>query len=269
MVSTAVFAAFIFAAAAELALPVILLLVLCLKKKVTVVPMFLGFASFFVSQVMIRLQILNVLKTQGWFQSFAANFIPYCIMLAFTAGLFEESARLLCAGCFLKKHRMFRDAVSFGLGHGLCEVILITGMAQINNIVYTVMINSGTFQKATAALPAAQSQAILAAMQAATPSLVTLGVAERVFTVAFHIFASALVFKGVNDHKVGWYLLALGLHTIVDFGSVMLGKFGNIWIAEGFILLIAVISVFFTIRMRNGFPKQNIGADFPVSSAQS
>lgn len=269
MISSSVFGAFIFAAAAELALPVILLLVLCLKKKVAVVPMFLGFASFFVSQVLLRIPMLNVLKTQGWFQSFAANLIPYCLALAFTAGLFEESARLLCAGCFLKKHRMFRDAVSFGLGHGLCEVILITGMAQVNNIIYSVMINGGTFQKAMAVLPAAQSQAVLSAMQAATPQLVYLGVAERVFTVAFHVFASLLVFRAVNEHRIGWYLLALVLHTAVDFAAPLLSKYGGVWPSEGLIFLVAVASVFFTLRMKSRFPERNVCPDSPVPAAQS
>lgn len=264
MISSSVLAAFIAAAAAELALPVILLLVLSLKKKVAAAPVFLGFASFFVSQVMLRMQILNIVKTQSWFQSFALNFIPYCLMLAFTAGLFEESARLLCAGCFLKRHRMFRDAVSFGLGHGLCEVILITGMGQINNIVYAMMINGGTFQKATAALSAAQSQAILSAMRAVTPSMVYLGIAERVFAVAFHVFASVLVFKGVNEHKISWYLLALGLHTVYDFAGVTLAKYADIWFAEGFMLLAAVLAVFLTVRLKPFFPEQNIGEPRPV-----
>lgn len=268
-VSSAVFASFIFAAIAEIAVPIILLLVLCLKKKVTFIPLLFGFLSFFVSQLSIRVPILNTLATQSWFKAFAQNFIPYCIMLAFTAGLFEESARYLCAGCFLKKHRMFRDAISFGLGHGLCEVILLTGMAQINNIIYAGLINGGTFQTAMASLPAAQSQSILNAMLAVDPGAVYLGVAERVFTVAFHVFASVLIFKGVNDHKVIYYFLALGLHTVTDFGAATLAKSGNIWIPEAFIFVIAVISVYFIFKLKPSFPQENIGLQPPVSPSHA
>lgn len=255
-VPISVFGAFIFAAAAELLLPVVLLLVLCLKKKVNTIPMFLGAAAFFVSQICLRIPILQTLGTQSWFKAFALNTVPYIVMLAFTAGLFEESARYLCAGCFLKKHRRFNDALSFGLGHGFCEVIFLTGMVQINNIIYTVMINNGTFQSISSKLPAGQGQKILDAMLKAAPSMVYLGVCERVFAVTFHIFASILIFKGVNEHKVRYYFLAILAHAVLDFGSVMLANV-NIWVSEGFAMLFAIVSLVLILIMKKTFPAGN------------
>lgn len=266
-ISSAVFVSILFAGFAELILPVVLLLVLCLKKKISVKPMFLGMAAFFVSQVCIRLPILQILGVQSWFKAFALNYtLPYIIILAFTAGLFEESARYLCAGCFLKKNRLFRDAISFGLGHGLCEVITITGMMQINNLTYAIMINNGTFQKAFAAVPAAQTQQILNQMLNAKPELLYISVLERIFTVAFHIFASVLIFKAVNDHQTRYYFYALAAHFVTDFGSAALSTYTkSIWISECFVMLVAIASVILIFRLRPSFPsrtpeEQNIPA---------
>lgn len=257
-VSSSVFGAFLFAATAELLFPVVLLLVLCLKKKVAVKPMFLGAAAFFVSQLCLRIPILQVLGAQSWFKAFALNTIPYIIMLSVTAGLFEESARYLGAGVFLKNNRRFSDALSFGLGHGFCEVILLTGMTQINNIIYATMINNGTFQTFSARLPAEQAQQVLSAMVAVKPDAVYLGVLERVFAVTFHVFASILIFKGVNEHKIRYYFLAIAAHSVFNIGGVMLSKYVNMWAGEGFMLVFAAVALFLIFKMKPTFPSENM-----------
>ncbi|MBE6821568.1 MAG: YhfC family intramembrane metalloprotease [Ruminococcaceae bacterium] len=254
VVSAPLFVSFLFAAAAEIVLPIVLLIVLCWKKKINKKPMFLGFASFFVSQILLRLQILNVLKTQDWFKAFAANAIPYLMMLAFTAGLFEESARYLFAGFLQKKDWLFRDAIAFGLGHGFCEVILLTGMTQINNITYSIMINNGTLQKTLATYPDMANQ-ILAAMAAATPQLVFLGVLERVFAVAFHLFATVLVFKALNERRPVFYLLALLAHFVLDFAAATLSTYTNPVLTEGVVFALSVVWVFLIFKLRPSFPK--------------
>ncbi|MBW7571818.1 YhfC family intramembrane metalloprotease [Caproiciproducens faecalis] len=255
-ISSSVFAAFLIAAAAELLLPVVLLLILCVKKIISPKPMFLGAAAFFVSQICLRIPLLQAAGTQSWFQSFALNTVPYLVMLSITAGLFEESARYLCAGCFLKKQRAFRDALAFGLGHGFCEVILLTGMAQINNIIYTVMINNGSFSTIAAKLPSATAQQLLSAMTSATPPLIYVGILERVFAVTFHIFASVLIFKGVNEKKVRYYFFAIAAHAVLDFGSVALTRSVNVWAGEGFAFAIALAALFLILRMKPEFPKE-------------
>lgn len=258
-VSAPVFSAFIFAAVAELLLPIVLLLILCLKHKISAKPMFLGAAAFFVSQMLLRMPILQALGTQSWFKAFALNFIPYAAVLAVTAGLFEESARYLFAGGFLKNQRAFRDAIAFGLGHGFCEVIFLTGMAQINNIIYTVMINNGTIGTITSKLPAATSQQLLATMLAVKPEMVYIGVLERVFAVTFHVFATVLIFKGLNEHKIRYYFLAIAAHAVLDFGAVSLSHYVNIWASEGFAFAVALVALFFIFKMKPSFKLETTG----------
>ncbi len=265
MISASVLTAFVLAAAAELLLPVIILIVLGVRKKLSAIPALLGFAAFFVSQILLRIPILQALGAQSWFKAFALNTVPYIIMLSFTAGLFEESARQLCAGCFLKKHRGFQDALSFGLGHGFCEVILLTGMAQINNIIYSVMINNGSFQKLTASLPAAQSQQLLTAMLSVKPEAVYLGILERVFAVTYHVFASILIFKGVSEKKISYYFLAILAHTAFNMGSVLLTRYVTMWAGEGFALVFSAAAFFLILQMRKSYPAGDLPAAEPES----
>ncbi len=254
MISSSVFAAFIFAAAVELVFPVVLLLVLGLKKKISVKPMFFGAAAFFVSQICLRIPILQVLGAQSWYKSFALNIIPYVLTLAFTAGLFEESARYIGAR-LLKNERAYRDAVSFGLGHGLCEVILITGMAQINNIIYSTMINNGTL---ASSLPAATANQILSVMLTATPAMIFMGLWERVSTVLFHVFATVLIFKGVNEHKIRYYFYALAAHTVCDTAAPLLAKYVNAWVTEMVLFVIGIAGLIYVLKVKPSFRQKSL-----------
>jgi uncharacterized membrane protein YhfC len=260
MISSAVLIAFVLAVVTELLLPIVILIVLGIRKKLSAIPVVLGFAAFFVSQLLLRIPILQALGTQSWFQAFALNTVPYIMMLSFTAGLFEESARQLCAGCFLKKRRSFQDALSFGLGHGFCELILLIGMSQINNIIYSVMINTGNFQKLTASLSSAQSQQLLDTMLAVTPEAVYLGILERVCAVTYHIFASILIFKGVSEGKIRYYFLAILAHTVLNMGSVLLTQYANMWAGEGFAFVYAVAAFFLILRMKKSYPTGHLPA---------
>lgn len=53
--------------------PIVLLIVLGIKKKVALAPLGMGFASFFVSQLLLRTPILNVLSQQNWWSSFCIS----------------------------------------------------------------------------------------------------------------------------------------------------------------------------------------------------
>ena len=61
-----------------------------------------------------------------------------------SAGLFEETARLGGAA-ILKNYRTWKDMVSFGLGHGLCEVMLIAGIIPMSyfKIIGTLLLAQG------------------------------------------------------------------------------------------------------------------------------
>ncbi len=115
-------------------------------------------------------------------------------------------------------------------------------------------------------MPAETAKQILAIMQTVSPDQVYLGVLERVFTVTFHIFASVLIFKGVNEHKVRFYLYAILAHSVFNIGGVALTKYVNMWSGEGLMLVFALAALFLIIKMKPTFPHTEQGTPQPEQS---
>lgn len=253
MVSSSLITAFGAALVLTLIVPILLLILLGARKKISVIPAAVGLGTFFVSQILLRMPILNVLSALPEWQSFSLNTIPYILVLSLSAGLFEESARL--GGAALLKHsRSYRDAISFGLGHGLCEVFFLLGFSQINNLLYASAINSGAFDTMTASLPKEAAAQLLAQFTSTDPVMVYVAIAERVFAVLFHLFATVLIFEGLrNRHAVRGYLLALGAHAAFNFAGVTIGQYAGVWAAEGVMLVMAAAATVYTVRAKKYF----------------
>lgn len=107
----------------------------------------------------------------------------------------------------LKKRRNKETSISYGIGHGGFEGILISGIAYVQYIAYAVMINTGTFgtviDRAASQAPE-QIGSIEAVVNTLTSFLFAdLGIAsvERIFAVLFHIGASILVFYACKNKK--------------------------------------------------------------------
>lgn len=242
--------AFLFAVLATFVSPIVFLIVMCAKKKFSVKPVLIGALAFFVSQICLRIPILNALSSQGWYKTFAQNVVPAAVILAFPAGLFEESARYLGARYLLKGRRGYRDAVAFGLGHGMCEAVLIVGLTQINNLVAVFMINSGTL---AASVPADQYRQLVGTMMSVPPALILMAVWERVSTVFFHVFATVLVFRGVREHKARYYWYALAAHTGTDTVAGLLPRYANAWVVEAVLFLIGVAGLLYVLKVKPRF----------------
>lgn len=218
-------ASFAAAAFCTLALPVALLIALGAMKKIRLAPLALGFASFFVSQMVLRIPLLQLLTAAGALNAIAANTVLYAVVVGgLSAGLFEETARLAGAA-ILKNYRTWKDMVSFGLGHGLCEVMLVMGMAYLNNLLLAAALAdpAGPLGLLLAGLDSAALQQLTAQLAAIGPGLAALALLERVSAVLFHLFATSLVFTAVLRRQPGWYLAAIAAHTLFNAVAVLSG----------------------------------------------
>lgn len=188
----------------------------------------LGAAGFFVFQIMIRIPLLNLLSQNESFQAFAANhYILYCLVLAFTAGLFETGGRYAVAK-ILKKKLNFERGFAAGLGHGGIEAMLLIGMTYVNNLSYIILINTGAFegvvrQAAELGTDTAPLLALRDTFLSSGPLMFYLAGYERILTMIFHIFLSLLVCYFVRNGKdLRGILICLLLHTAADFTAPVL-----------------------------------------------
>lgn len=237
-------ASFAAAAFCTLVLPVVLLIVLAVMKKIRLAPLALGFVSFFVSQMVLRIPLLQLLNAAGALNAIAANTVLYAVVVGgLSAGLFEETARLGGAA-ILKNYRTWKDMVSFGLGHGLCEVMLVMGMAYLNNLLLAAALTdpAGPLGLLLTGLDSAALQQLTAQLAAIGPGLAALALLERVSAVLFHLFATSLVFTAVIRRKPLWYFAAVAAHTLFNSLAVLLAGFG----------LLAVELVLFALGLAMG-----------------
>lgn len=224
MVSVASIAAMILTLCICLFLPVILLIVYAVthRKKKVVSAWFLGAAGFSVTQILIRTPILTVLGLLPDFQDFVmAHYVAYVLILAFTAGLFEVAGRYVVAK-LLRKELTFERSLAAGLGHGGIEAMILIGITYINNLVYAVMINTGTFDiivEHTAAL-GVDTAGLLTLKDTflTTPAYIfCLAGYERILTMISHTAMSLIVCYYVTQKQdLKGVLICLAFHTLLD-----------------------------------------------------
>ena len=209
-----------------------------------------GMLAFAVSQVLTRLPLMAFLSTvqQPW-----AAVLVSAPVASFTAGLFEETGRLLIMLWLLKRFHRWVDGVSFGLGHGGLEAILVVGLSSVSNLVLAILISSG---QTPAGLSPERIEALKTTLTATSPELFYLAGLERVSAIALHVGLSVLVLWGIvaGRRLLGWALAVL-IHGSANLVVVLTAMVAPVLVAE-FVLLALVVAfwVLFVWRSRPWFP---------------
>lgn len=240
-------------------LPILVALILGLGRKLAIRPFFVGALAFFVSQGLLRLPLLSFLayNTQ-WYAPFVSTLWGSLLVGGLSAGLFEESARLAAGKVLLKNRTAYRDALSFGLGHAFCEILLVIGLSNVSLLLNAALLENGTLDAMAAAgtIASESLEQLNGAIRQFTPSLALLSLLERFSAAIFHIFATVLVFRAINEKKPMFYFAAILAHTLMNFLSALavqkLGALGG----EIVILLLAAAAAVYTIRARTAFHAQ-------------
>lgn len=250
IISSSVIGALVLAVILTFLAPIIILIVLNKKHIISQKPMWFGVLAFFISQICLRLPILSVFAKQSWYVTFTQqNRTVYILLTAFTAGLFEETARFIGARfCLKPSERKYRDAVAFGLGHGFCECVLLIGLVgEVSNLVNCLLLNSGAVNLSS---PTGIQLAVLT-KQLTVPGIL-MAIWERVGTVIFHLSATIFVFRGVREKKIGWYFLALAAHTVADSVPTLVSG-SNMLLLESISFAFSLVLLIFAIRMKPKF----------------
>lgn len=222
------------------------------RKAFSLLPLLAGVLGFFISQIIFRLPIVQaVLPLFGWYQELKEMKWLYIVFMCFTAGLVEEPARFI-AFSMMKKRRGFTDGLSYGIGHGGIEAILLVGISYIGNAVISLMLNSNT-SSLGALLPAAA----ITELAGTAPYRFLLAGAERIFAMLLHIALSLVVLKGFQTNKRVLYLfISFLLHGTANLAAIAAGTLGSVVISgspvlgsdifsEGVLLIVAILSVLY------------------------
>nr|WP_300004143.1 YhfC family glutamic-type intramembrane protease [Tissierella sp.] len=189
-------------------------------KKNKVIIFILGAMSFTVSQVFLRMPLLNFLMKTSQFNLLQVLYpLVFGIGIAFSAGLFEESFRFIFKNYLLRPDRTsISEPIIFGLGHGLTEAVILLG-------------------------PYLTSVAI---------EDLTFAILERVFAITIHVGLSVVVWNGFQkDKKIKYLLLAIIIHGATNSLIPIMIIFVNsiLWI-EAALGLVAIIMITYVLRSK-------------------
>lgn len=182
-----------------------------------------GVLTFAVSQLFTRIPLVTgLLPVLPEWQAVLANAVLSAVILGFSAGLFEETGRLIVMGMFFKNRRTHADGVSFGLGHGGLEAAVLVGLGMLSMAVLGLIVQSGGWDSIVAGAPPQAVEALRQQLGRLTAVGALLGGVERVTAVILHIALSLLILLGISRGRgvLAW-LVAIVVHGGVNTAAVL------------------------------------------------
>lgn len=219
-------------------LPIIILF-LWKKKDVRLKPAIVGVITFIVfSQILEGIPKLIFFNGSTELSKYVwSHAWTYVLIGCLQAGIFEEIGRFVAFRFFLKKYDNPKDSITYGIGHGGIESILVLGIMSISSIAMAKMINDGTLMQSLNGLSEGQLNSIN--LQVTSLSQygffkMLLEVFERIIVMALHISLSVVVFYAVHRKKIAYLFLAILFHSIFDIPAALFqcGIITHLWLAE-------------------------------------
>ena len=189
------------------------------------------------------------------------NTLYYALYGGLMAGLFEETGRFLAMKFLLKKEPTeTKPGVSYGLGHGGVEMIIIFGISMISTLTMAIMVNLGQTDTLLSTVPAeAKDQMTETFEQLKTTGAGTylLGLWERFSAITLQVALSILVWAAARKGGKWIWLFptAILLHALVDGLAVLLSKSAGLVTVELIVTALAIaIAALAWLVARRAFP---------------
>ena len=222
----------------------------------------IGAATFVVFALVLESLVHKVVLAGDRAATIQGNVLYYALYGGLMAGLFEETGRFLSMKFLLKKEPSeTKPAVSYGLGHGGIEVILIFGFSMISLLTMSVMVNLGMTDTLLAKTPEASQAALTAQfdqLKTMSAGSYLYGLWERLSALTLHLGLSILVWTAVRKGGKWLWLFpaAILLHALVDGLAVILSKSAGYFAIESIVMAMAVaVAGLAWLVARKAFPK--------------
>lgn len=218
--------ALLFSLAISIGIPVFLLLYAVYTKRWS--PFLLGVLAFVVSQVLLRIPLLQYLGSHSisyvMFQ--ATQPILFSILLGLSAGVFEEVARYVAMRFFMVQ-RDWKSGFLFGAGHGGIEAVLFVGVPLVSAL-FSPMLNLDITY--------------------------ALGGVERFFAMMLHIGLTMIVLQGVVQKRLLFLVLAILIHggvdALVGILPLYVPKDYVLFVLESVLALTALALLFYSLMIK-------------------
>lgn len=209
---------------------------------------FTGAVAFILSAMVLESIFHNLVFLTPLWAILQDNIWLYGLYGGLAAGVFEETGRFFAFKLLLKKEREPVTALSYGIGHGGIEAILLVGLTMVSNLVLAAMAASGGITD-----PAVLE---LAEQMLSTPAGMFLWAAfERLGAIILHLSLSVLVFAAVRVPGKKWlFPAAILIHAALDFIAVAANAKLPVAAMEFMVLILALIAALFAGRVYRALP---------------
>lgn len=213
-------------------IPVVLIVAWKMYTKRSLVPFWVGIMVFIAFSRMLEMipHSLFLLSSNPVSKAINGNVVLYVIYAATVAALFEETGRYLAFRFVLTKHPNKETAVTYGIGHGGIECVLVLGVTYIQYYAYGQLINSGSMDKMLSAYKDSSQSVdalnqLITNIKGVTKMTCYMADLERISAMIVQIALSILVFQAVYvAGKKYMYWVAVALHFLTDVPAALYQK---------------------------------------------
>ena len=213
-------------------IPVVLIVAWKMYTKRSLVPFWVGIMVFIAFSRMLEMipHSLFLLSSNPISKAINGNVVLYVIYAATVAALFEETGRHLAFRFVLTKHPNKETAVTYGIGHGGIECVLVLGVTYIQYYAYGQLINSGSMDKMLSAYKDSSQSVdalnqLITNIKGVTKMTCYMADLERISAMMVQIALSILVFQAVYvAGKKYMYWVAVALHFLMDVPAALYQK---------------------------------------------
>lgn len=232
----------------------------------------LGMVTFVASQVLhipFNQWVLNPLlqRLAPKAASGGIDLVLTAILLGLSAGIFEETARLLMLLGPLRQTRNWRDGLMFGAGHGGVEAILL-GLLSFYALVQLVALRDVDLAATLAPAQVETARTALTVFWGMPWYEHLIPTLERAFAICIHLGLSILVLQAVTRRNWLWFVLAVLWHTLIDAVAVFAMPTWGVYVTEGLVAVCGLLSLLMVWLLRDREPQPAAArATAPASAA--
>ena len=239
----------------SLALPILALVIWKKKEGTELRPAWIGAAAYFVFGMVLE-QLINA-AVLGTGSSAVSAFLLghpwlYAVYGGLSAGILEETARFLVYRTMLKDSVGRENAVTFGIGFGGLECIMVLGLTVLSTLMMSISFNNMGAEAFAAQYANSEYQIVLetiAEINAISPLAGVMNCVERAAVFALQIELSVLMFGVVRSQKFWLYPVSILLHAVVGFLAALYqtNVLTSVYLLE-VLLVVYAVAVFFLAR---------------------
>lgn len=232
--------------------PIVLIILFRYFLKYSLIPALAGSLTFIIFSQILEAIVHNFCIIQSnQVSHFIYNSTFFYVLYGISmAGLFEEIGRFLVFTVLFKKYKGRLSSISFGLGHGGIENIVVAALLTYTLASVAKRINDNTIDElikdnSNSEYSLNQVNNLIKTVENMDIFFISLLLIERIFSIVGHIDLSIIVFKGVIDknkgEKIKYLIIAILIHMLIDLDVALYQK--KIFNSRALVLFLFVIKV--------------------------